>query len=143
MPILIPNEGEIQILTDVVSSGENWTLDLYQSNTTPAETDTVAATPYTVANFTGYAAATLTRTRAAGTWQAVDGSGTTLEAANARTLYGTAPLSWTCGATGNTIYGYHFKGVTSAKFIGIERFAAARTLVSGDTLTLRPAFEAA
>lgn len=143
MPILIPNEGEIVLLGDLLSAGEAWTLDLFQSNTTPAETDTVAATPYTIANFTGYAAVTLTRTRAAGTWQAVDLTGTTLEAANARSLYGTAPQSWTCGATGNTIYGYHMRGATSAKFIGIERFAAPRTLVSGDTLTLRPAFEAA
>jgi len=139
--ILIPNEAELQLLTDVLSAGENWILEMFQSNTTPAETDVWASNPHTVANFTGYTATTLTRTRAAGTWQAPDMSGVALEAANARSLYGTAPLSWTCGATGNTIYGYHYRGVTSARFIAIERFAAPRTLVATDTLTFRPAFE--
>jgi hypothetical protein len=141
--ILVPNEAEIQLLTDLLSAGENWILELYQSNTTPAETDAWASNPHTVANFTGYTPTTLTRTRAAGTWQPVDASGVALEAANARSLYGTAPLSWTCGATGNSVYGYHYRGATSAKFIAVERFAAPRTLVTGDTLTFRPAFELA
>jgi len=46
--------------------------------------------------------------------------------------------SWTCGASGNTIYGYYFKGATSSKVILAELFGTARTLANGDTLNFTP-----
>ena len=54
--------------------------------------------------------------------------------------YGTAQ-SWTCGATGDTIYGYFIVGATSGKLICAEAFATPRTLASGDTLSITPIFE--
>jgi hypothetical protein len=144
---LVPNEGEIQLLTDLLAGGtlENWTLKLYKTNVTPAETDTGAT--YTVADFTSYANKTLTRSVSGSTWQTVAGgspSGSwSAEAAVAKSSYGSAAQSWTCGASGNTIYGYYIVGATSTKLICAELFASSRTLANGDTLSLTPVFEAA
>ena len=75
-------------------------LKLYQNNYTPADTSTAAY--FTVANFTNYVNKTLTRT----SWHAA----VTNANSKAETSYGTAPEPWTCGASGNTIYGYWAEG---------------------------------
>lgn len=148
MALLIPNEGEVQLLTDLLGGGtlENWTLKLFQSNTTPAETDTAAT--YTEANFTSYSAQTLTRTISASTWNTpasgsptgswASGLGLSGETSVAESPYGSSARSWTCGTTGNTIYGYYIVGATSTKLIGAEKFATARTLANSDTLSFTP-----
>ena len=51
--------------------------------------------------------------------------------------------SWTCGATGDTIYGYFILGATSAKLILAEKFGTARTLANTDVLNLQPMMELA
>jgi len=149
MAMLIPNEGEIQLLTDLLSGGslENWSLRLFKADITPAETDTAATYTAQEATFSSYTAKTLTRSVSGSTWstpvsQAPSGSWSA-EAACAYSAYGSSPQSWTCGATGNTIYGYFITGATSGKLIGVEKFTTARTLVSGDTLSLTPVFESA
>ena len=66
MPFVIPNEGELRLLNEVLDGSlarENWTLDLIKDATAPAETDTAAThTKITATDWPGYAASTLTRT---------------------------------------------------------------------------------
>jgi hypothetical protein len=60
MALLVPNVGEGRSLAAILNktAPENLLLKLYKSNTTPAEGDTHLT--YTEADFTGYAAKTLT-----------------------------------------------------------------------------------
>jgi hypothetical protein len=149
MALLVPRDGEVQLLTDMMGGGslENWSLRLYHANITPAETDT--ATTYTAqeATFTSYAAKTLTRSIGASTWntpvsQAPSGSPPwSTRTQVGHTQYGSAPQTWTCGATGDTIYGYFVTGVTSGKLIMAEKFSSPRTLANTDTLSMTPIFE--
>lgn len=144
MAMVIPNAGETRLLTELLDGGttrENWTLKLFKTNVTPAETDTAGT--YTEADFTNYVAKTLTRTINAGTtWgTAASGSPTnswSAESAVAESAY--QQQSWTCGASGNTVYGYFLVGATSTTLIGAESFSTARTLANGDTLNLTPRF---
>lgn len=143
MAAIVPNEGEVKLITDLLNGGtlENWTLKLFKTNVTPAETDTSAS--YTVADFTNYTSKTLTRSVNNGvTWNTVaSGSPTgswSAEASVAESAY--QQQSWTCGATGNTIYGYWIEGATSAKVLLAEAFASSRVLANGDTLNLTPRF---
>lgn len=143
MSLLVPNEGETRLLLELLDGGtsrETWTLKLFKSNTTPAETDALASNPYTEADFTNYVSKTLTRTTSGSTWSTpASGAPTSSwsgEAAVAESTY--QQQSWTCGTTGNTVYGYWVEGVTSTKFIFIEKFGTARTLTSTDQLNLTP-----
>lgn len=145
MAMVIPNEGEVQLLTDLLGGGtlENWSLRLYKTNVTPAETDTPAS--YTVADFTSYANKTLTRTIGAGNWSTpASGSPTnswSAEASVAESAYGSSAQSWTNGgASPQTIYGYYIVGATSTKLIAAESFAASRTLNQNDSLSFTPRF---
>lgn len=132
--LLVPDVGEVELLDkmmkDALSVDEDYTLKLYKTNVTPAESDTAGS--YTVADFTNYVNKTLTRTGWAG---ASTAGGTT------STTY--AQQSWTCGASGNTVYGYYVIGATSGTLLWAELFGTARVLASGDTLNLTPAMELA
>lgn len=145
MALLIPNEGEVQLLTDALAGGtlENWTLKLFKNDYTPVPGSTSAS--FTEADFTNYTSKTLTRSISGSTWQTVTSGAPTsswnAQAAVAKSTYGSAAQSWTCGTTGNTVYGYYVVGATSGKVIFAERFATTRTLASGDVLNLTPAFE--
>lgn len=137
--LLVPDVGEVLLLTNLLAGGalENWTLKLYKTNVTPAEGDTAAS--YTVADFTGYANKTLTRTVAGGTWATpTTSSGTTSSLYNSGT-----PQAWTCGASGNTIYGYYIVGATSTTLAWAELFGTARVLADTDVLNLTPALQLA
>ncbi len=137
MAIVWPNVGEVEALKRLLysdASAEDLTLKLYKSNTTPGETD-VAGT-YTEADFTGYSAETLTSSQSGSTWEVPTTSGAT------RSDYQT-PLTWTCGASGNTIYGYFVIGATSGTLYFSERFASSYTLADTDTFTLNLGLEAA
>lgn len=138
MPLLIPNVGEVVLLTNVLAGGtlENWTLKLFKSNTTPAEGDTAGT--YTEADFAGYSAKTLTRSVNPGTtWGTpTTSSGTTSSSYAAQTFTSS-------DATAQTIYGYFVVGATSGTLIYAERFDTARTIVSPDTLTVTPRIELA
>jgi hypothetical protein len=143
--LLIPNEGETQLLTDLLGGGalENWTLKLFTSATTPAETDTAAT--YTEATFTGYSAKTLTRSIGASTWNTPASGAPTnawsAEAAVAESVYGSAAQSWSA-TSAQTIQGYILVGATSTKLIGAEKFASPISLVNPSSLTLQPRFGA-
>jgi hypothetical protein len=118
---------------------ESATLKLYQSNTTVAETD-VAAT-YTEANFTNYTSKALNGKLSSSAGWTLPASVAPTGAWSAESLVAEATQpsqSWTCGTTGNTIYGYFVVGATSNILWWAERFATARTLASADSLTLVP-----
>lgn len=134
MPLVVPDQGELRLLDTMLklalSTNENHILKLYRADATPASTS--APGSFTEANFTNYAARTLTRSN----WNAsvTNGSG------QAESSYGTTPQSWTCGTTGNTIYGYWVQGSTSNSVLWAERFATSRVLATGDVLNITPKF---
>lgn len=144
MPLVVTNEGEVQLLSELLGQGtrSDWTLKLYKTNTTPAETDTHVSPTGTEADFTNYASKTLTRSISGSTWSTpasgAPTGGWSAESAVAESAYGSAAQTWTCGATGNTVYGYRIHDATNSKLIGAELFGTARTLASGDTLNLTP-----
>lgn len=135
MTLLVPNVGEVVLLTNLLAGGslENWTLKLFKSNSTPAESD-VAGT-YTEADFTGYSAKTLTRSVSGSTWATpATGDGNTTSQYDAA-----SPQSWTnTGASAETVYGYYIVGATSGILLVSEAFAASRTLNQNDVLNLTP-----
>jgi hypothetical protein len=133
MALKVVNEGELELLDkmlkDALSTDEKYLLRLYKNDVTPGDSDTTAS--YLIADFTDYANRTLDRFG----WNAAQTSGTKAESS-----YGAAPESWTCGATGNTIYGYWVEGANSNKCLWAERFATSRVLADGDVLNISPKF---
>ncbi len=130
MALVFANSGEllaVQWMLKTTSTPENLTLKLFKNDYTPTATST--AGDFTEADFTSYAAKTLSR----GTWQ----SPSTVSG-KASIAYDTAPQTWTCGTTGNTIYGYYVVGATSGTLIYAERFSANRPLSNGDSLNVQP-----
>lgn len=128
MALKFPNAGELlglDWMLKATSAPENLTLKLFRNDYTPV--DASVAGDFTVANFTNYVDKTLSR----GTWQ----SSTTVSG-KASSTYDSTPLSWTCGSTGNTIYGYYIVGATSGTIFCAERFATPRVLANGDSLNL-------
>ena len=130
MALVTPNAGELELLDkmlkDALSSDEDYILKLYSNDYTPDQAAVTAS--FTEANFTNYAATTLTR---AGWSSAATVSN------KAESSYATQ--SWTCGATGNTIYGYYVCN-PSDTVLWAEKFAVSRTLADGDVLNLTPKF---
>lgn len=131
MPLVIANVGEIELLNKMLieplTTDESYKLRLYQNNYTPVASS--VASDFTEATFTNYVAKTLTR---AG-W-----STPTIVGGKAESSY--AQQSWTCGVTGNTIYGYYIEGANSTILLWAERFATPRVLVNTDIITLIPVF---
>ncbi len=151
MPFLVPREGGLRILTDLLGGGalENWQLGLFNTNITPSETDTAATYTAHEAVFANYARKTLVRSVSPTTWNApVLQTPSGAPSWSSRGLvgcshYGSAPQTWTCGPTGDTAHGYFIIGETSGKLILAERFDSPRTLIAGDTLSITPSFEVA
>ena len=129
MALVVCNAGEVKLLTTAIKTAlsvdESFTLRLYKNNYTPLATSVVG--DFTEADFTGYTSKTLTR---AG-WNAassVSGTGTI--------VFGTAQ-TWTCGASGNTVYGIYVRD-GSGDLVWAEKFASARVLTDTDTVTYTP-----
>jgi len=133
MALLVPTEGELELLDkmlkDALSTDEDFILHLYKNNYTPV--DGTVSTDFTEADFTNYVVKTLDRINWAAAKTVSD---------KAESSYGTTPLSWTCGASGNTIYGYWVQGAASAKVCWAERFGTSRVLAMDDVLNLTPKF---
>lgn len=133
MALKVPQEGELQLLDkmlrDTLSTDEIYLLKLYKNDVTPGDADTNAT--YTEATFTAYYSRSLTRAN----WNISATNGTKAESS-----YGSSPESWTCGASGNTIYGYWVEGQASSKVLWAERFASQRTLSENDVLNITPKF---
>lgn len=131
MALNFPDVGENLVLGMIVNktAPENLVLKLYQNNITPSDTD-VAGT-YTEANFTGYAAITLT--------------GASWNAPSAGTITYSAQQTFTCsGASSNNIYGYYVIQTTSGTLLYSERDASAPFAIanSGDAVKITPTISA-
>jgi hypothetical protein len=137
MALLVPDVGEVELLKRVLyanSGSENWTLKLYKTNVTPAESDTAGS--YTVADFTGYVDKTLTSSQSGATWAVpTTSTGTT------SSTYGTT-LSWS-PTSSQTIYGYYVIGATSTTLLFAELFSSSKALSNGDTFNLTVRLELA
>jgi hypothetical protein len=134
MALVTTNLGELQLLDKMLKAAltvdEDYVLHLFKTNVTPDANS--APGSFVEADFTTYVAKTLTRAN----WN----SSVTV-AGKAQSSYSSAPLSWTCGASGNTIYGYWISGATSGVCLWAESFATARALASTDVLNITPTIQ--
>jgi hypothetical protein len=143
MALVVPDVGEVLKLakvlyTNTVSSGGNLTLKLYQTDITPAESDTHTAYDTAVCTFTNYVNKTLTAASGGSNWSAA----TTSSGTTSSTYGGGSPQSWTCGADGDPVYGYQVQTSTPV-LQWAEKFSSVKTLTNGDTLNLTPYIECA
>jgi hypothetical protein len=146
MPGIIPNEGELVLLAELmgVVTREDWYLCLFTTTITPSETTVAANMTAVEATFTGYSRKTLTRTTGGSTWStpasAAPVNSWSAEALVATTTYNSGtPQTWTAGASA-TIYGYFYLGVTSGKLIMAELFATPQPVVSTNVINFTPQF---
>lgn len=127
MGLIIPNEGELELLDKMLKAAlvtdEDYVLKLYKNNYTPSASTTEA--DFTEADFDGYSAKTLLRAN----WN----SSTTVSG-KASTTY--PQQTWTCGVTTNDIYGYYVLGADSNKVLWAERFSNTKTLEENDVINL-------
>jgi hypothetical protein len=144
MSMIVLHTGQVQLETDLLGGGslENWSLRLFSTSHTPADTDTLSTYTAIEASFTGYAAKTLTRSLTGSTWSTPTISGTTIDtsSSNAKSSYGSSAQSWSA-TSAQTIYGYFWSGVTSGVGICAEAFASSISLTNPSTLNLTPVLE--
>lgn len=133
MAIIVPNAGELELLDkmlrDALSTDEDYYLRLYKNDYTPDASAVIGS--FTEADFTDYLQKTLTR--AGFNAAATNGSG------EGEIAYG-AEQAWTCGTTGNTVYGYYVVGVTSNVVLWCQRFTDAKSMAIGDVIRITPSF---
>lgn len=150
MPLIVPHCGELQLLTDVLSGGENWLLCLFGPKDPPTETDTAADYLPVECSFDGYERKLLYRSVTPQTWNppiSQEPSGIPPWSSRlfvGHTEYGDKPQTWVCGKTckhGETVYGYFMIGEKSRTLIFAEAFQTPRVLREGSTLGLKPIFE--
>ena len=108
MTLLVPNAAEAIIMENFLNktAPQDLVLKLYSSDTTPAETDTVAT--YTETSGGGYTDEALT----AATWTVTPGNPTTA-------AYPEITFAFT-GAAGN-VYGYYLVQAVSGELVWAER----------------------
>lgn len=125
MALLVPDVGEAAMLDELLknTTPEAQKLKLYESNTTPAEGDTLAS--YTQATISGYSAVTFTR----GTWGAASTA--------AGTTTSTYPEQTFTFTGSGTVYGYTIEKVTATTLLWSELiFSGGQAFISGDVLKL-------
>ena len=137
MAMRCTKEGQVQLETELLSSGENWLLCLYKTAHTPSVLDVAATMTAIESTVSGYARKTLTRTISGATWQTVSSTGNTIDAVNlnAKAVYGaTAPIFNFSGT--ETEQGYFLLGATSGKLIFLESFLAPFNVTNGSSITV-------
>lgn len=131
MAISVPDVGENLVLEMIVNktAAQGLVLKLFQSNTTPAESDTAAT--YTEATFSGYSSIALT----GASWGTASGGSI---------AYAQQTFTHNGGATSNSIYGYFVIQTTSGTLLYSERDGAAPfTLANnGDNVKITPTITA-
>ena len=134
MALLVPNVGEGAMLKAIVNhtAATNLILELFSSNTTPAETDTYAT--YTETTFTGYAEVTLT----GASWSITEG-------APSYASYAQQTFTSSAGSQSVNVYGYLCKYTTSGILAWAERFTdGPYTIVNlNDAIKVTPYIELA
>jgi len=108
MSVVIPNVGEVELLNKMLKD-EDLTLKLFKNNFTPDASTVIG--DFEESDFTNYNSFALLKS----------GWSIDIVSGKAKAKYGTDP-SWTCGATGNTVYGYWIEGATSVTLLWTERF---------------------
>jgi hypothetical protein len=134
MSLVTSNDGELRLLDymlKAVNTSENFVLHLYNNNATPAGTSVIG--DFIEATFTNYAAYTLTR----GSWASAITSNFGGGTVKAYSTYATQ--TWSCGASGDTIYGYYVT-TDGGNLLWAESFSSPRVLFNTDTLLLTPVF---
>ncbi|MFH0989893.1 MAG: hypothetical protein V1799_07750 [bacterium] len=128
MTLLVPDVGEVQLLTMALSKAtvETQTLKLYVNNYTPVEASTAAN--FTEMSTHGYAAKTLVRA----TWSIASAAGVTTASY--------AQQTWTfTAAAAVTVYGYLVIETTSTILLWAELFANGQVIQNtGDQILLTP-----
>lgn len=127
MALLVPNASEERFLKAMLNhtaQNENPVLQLFSSNTTPGETDTIATYTLVSSNFDNS-----TYTLTGGSWTVTNGSAS----------YAQQTFTAT-GAAGN-IYGYVVKRATGGELLWAERFTDAPYNIQnvGDQIKITPA----
>ncbi|QDU75105.1 hypothetical protein Pan97_21270 [Bremerella volcania] len=128
MALLVPNGGELLLLTWAVTDATppSLQLRLYANDYTPVDASTAGS--FTEASFTGYVSKTLARDG----WGSVTTNGdgkAEVEFATPQTFNSTSS---------ETIYGYYVTENDSNTVVWAERFASARSLTNGDSLSITP-----
>lgn len=126
--LVCPDEGEVTLFTPIATTylnAGNTRLGLFQSNTTPSDSTTLAG--LTAATFSGYAVATVSTFI------------TPTESANkARTQATSVDFTHNGGATSNTIYGYYVYDNALSKLLWAERFDASVSMANnGDKISIQ------
>jgi hypothetical protein len=131
MALNFPDVGENLALEMIVNKAtpQNLVLKLFESNTTPAESDTAGT--YTEATFTGYSAINLT----GASWNAASGGSI---------AYGSQQTFTSSAVQSKSVYGYYVIQVTSGTLLYSERDGAAPFSITqnGDTVKLTPTITA-
>lgn len=134
MALVVVDQAEALILEMIVNKTAPQALDLqlFKSNTTPAETDD--ETDYTEADFTGYAEIAL----AGSDWAAATPGAPSSIATNSQQVFTAS------GTPSGDVYGYMLKQATSGKLMWVERDPAAPFTIaaSGDTVKVTPTLTA-
>lgn len=134
MALLAPNEGEGAMLGMILNkvTPADVVLRLFQSNTTPAETDTTAT--YTEATFTGYSAITLTNAN----WTITEGAPTYAS-------YAQQTFTSSAGSQNQNVYGYYITNNAGTKVLWAERFSDGPYNIAnnGDNIKVTPYVELA
>ena len=150
MPFVIPNEGELRLLNEVLDGSLARELDARsdqgrgRAGRDRHGGDAHQDHGHGLAGLCGQHA---DRARCgSSTWNTpANGSPTnawSAEASVAESAYGSAPITFTNNHATNivTVTGYQMVGATSGKLIAVETFATARTLNPNDQLQLTPRF---
>lgn len=132
MAIVASDQSERNLIDRLLNgnTGENLLLKLFKNDVTPGESTVVG--DFTEADFSGYAAKTLTNS----SWAAAttDGGGSSSSSYAEQTFTPTADPA-------QDIYGYYIVGATSGKLMWAERFSdAPRNVAGGDDLKVTPKF---
>lgn len=149
MSMVMSKEGRIRALRDFLGRSilEDWMLCLFNADITPNGSESLVAFFRHEAMFDNYQRKRLIREIGPHAWNEPVLKAPSGEPAWTNTPivghseYGSAPQEWTCGRTGDTIYGYFIFGVKSKALICSERFKHPRTIYEGDVLSIKPVFE--
>jgi hypothetical protein len=140
MALVTTNAGELMLLdymlkqtsiSDTPTSG-GYIINLFNNNVTPSQSSVTG--DFVDATFSSYASYTLSRSGWASPTTSVFGAGVT------KAVCSYSQQSWTCGVTGDTIYGYYITSGDGATLLWAEKFASSRVLADTDQLIVRPVF---
>lgn len=127
MALTIVNSAELfmmDLLTNKSSTFQAYTLRLFSNNATISGTSVVA--DLTQCALAGYAGVALT----AASW-----SSATTVSGKASTAYPTVTFNFT-NSTAGDIYGLYLQSNTTGLLVAAEKFAAVRSVISGDSLSV-------